>query len=53
MGPEEFEHVLAAAADVTGQDEFVVIGSQAILGSEATKSGHADEHRRTAPSIAL
>jgi hypothetical protein len=33
MGPEEFEHVVAAAADVTGQDEFVVIGSQAILGS--------------------
>jgi hypothetical protein len=33
MGPEEFEHVLAAAAEVTGQDEFVVIGSQAILGS--------------------
>jgi hypothetical protein len=25
--------VVAAAANVTGQDEFVVIGSQAILGS--------------------
>ncbi|MGH2846406.1 MAG: DUF6036 family nucleotidyltransferase [Thermoleophilaceae bacterium] len=33
MRPEEFEHVLAAAAQVTGHDEFVVIGSQAILGS--------------------
>lgn len=33
MGPQEFEHVLAAAAAVTGQDEFVVVGSQAILGS--------------------
>ena len=33
MGPQEFEHVIAAAAEVTGQDEFVVIGSQAILGS--------------------
>ncbi len=33
MGPEDFEHVVAAAAEVTGQDEFVVIGSQAILGS--------------------
>lgn len=33
MGPEEFEHVVAAAAEVTGHDEFVVIGSQAILGS--------------------
>jgi uncharacterized nucleotidyltransferase DUF6036 len=30
---EEFEHVIAAAANVTGHDEFVVIGSQAILGS--------------------
>src|ERR1035437_3450660 len=33
MGPQEFEHVIAAAAEVTSQDEFVVIGSQAILGS--------------------
>jgi hypothetical protein len=32
---EDFEHVLAAAAEVTGQDEFVVVGSQAILGSFA------------------
>jgi hypothetical protein len=29
---EEFEHVIAAA-NVIGEDEFVVIGSQAILGS--------------------
>lgn len=35
MGPGEFEHVVAAAAEVTGHDEFVVIGSQAILGSHA------------------
>jgi hypothetical protein len=33
MEPEQFQHVVAAAAAVTGQDEFVVIGSQAILGS--------------------
>lgn len=32
---EHFEHVIAAAANVTGQDEFVVIGSQAVLGSHA------------------
>jgi hypothetical protein len=30
---EHFEHVVAAAADATGENEFVVIGSQAILGS--------------------
>jgi hypothetical protein len=33
MRIDEFEHVIAAAANVTGQDEFVVIGSQAILGT--------------------
>ncbi len=33
MRLEEFEHLVAAAAEVTGQDEFVVVGSQAILGS--------------------
>lgn len=29
----DFEHVVAAAANVVGEDEFVVIGSQAILGT--------------------
>jgi hypothetical protein len=29
---QDFEHVVAAAANVVEQDEFVVIGSQAILG---------------------
>jgi hypothetical protein len=33
LRPDQFEHVIAAAASVTGQAEFVVIGSQAILGS--------------------
>lgn len=33
MQRHEFEHVIAAAANVLGQDVFVVIGSQAILGS--------------------
>jgi hypothetical protein len=33
--PEDFEHLLAAAAEATGDDEFVVVGSQAILGSYA------------------
>jgi hypothetical protein len=31
--PEQFLHVVAAAAAVTGEDEFVIIGGQAILGS--------------------
>ena len=33
MNRSEFEHVIAAAANVVGEDAFVVIGSQAILGS--------------------
>lgn len=33
MRRDQLEHVLRAAAAVTAQDEFVVIGSQAILGS--------------------
>src|ERR1700758_3113249 len=33
MQRDEIEHIVAAAADVTGEREIVVIGSQAILGS--------------------
>jgi len=33
MRREDFEHVLAAAANVCGEVELVVVGSQAILGS--------------------
>lgn len=33
MRREDFEHVIAAAANITDEDDFVVIGSQAILGS--------------------
>jgi hypothetical protein len=32
MRREEFEHLIAAAADISGEREIVVIGSQAILG---------------------
>jgi hypothetical protein len=35
MRREDFEHVIAAAAEVSGEREIVVIGSQAILGSVA------------------
>lgn len=33
MRREQLEHVIAAAANLTAEDEFVVIGSQAILGT--------------------
>jgi hypothetical protein len=35
MRRDEFEHVIAAAAEVSGEREIVVIGSQAILGTFA------------------
>jgi Nucleotidyltransferase of unknown function (DUF6036) len=36
LDPRAFEHIVAAAAEVTGQSDFVVVGSQAILGSHWT-----------------
>jgi hypothetical protein len=54
----EFEHVIAAAANVTGQADFVVIGSQAILGThpEAPASMlmslEADIYPRDRPDLA-
>jgi hypothetical protein len=33
MRREDFEHVVAAAAEASGETELVVVGSQAILGS--------------------
>jgi len=35
MKRHELEHILRAAAAITGADRFVVIGSQAILGQFA------------------
>ncbi len=32
MRRADLEHVIGAAANATGEDEFVVIGSQAVLG---------------------
>jgi hypothetical protein len=36
MRREEFDHVIVAAAEISGETELVVIGSQAILGSFPT-----------------
>lgn len=54
----DFEHVIAAAANVTGEEELVVIGSQAILGShpdapaELLRSMEADLYPATRPERA-
>ena len=48
MTREELEHLIRAAADVTNEYEFVVVGSQSILGpipnppAELTMSMEAD-----------
>jgi len=55
---EQFEHLVAAAAEVTGQDEFVVVGSQAILGTfneppdSMLQSMEADIYPKRAPEAA-
>lgn len=59
MQSEEFDHILAAAAEVTGEEEFVVIGSQAILGSIVAPpfallvSMEVDIYPRHAPEAAI
>lgn len=58
MRREQFEHVIAAAAEVSEEQEIVVIGSQAILGyvadppAEMLFSMEADVYPRRAPEKA-
>jgi hypothetical protein len=55
---EDFDHVIAAAASITGEDEIVVIGSQAIFGSVSdppeamVRSIEADIYPRADPAKA-
>jgi hypothetical protein len=55
---EELEHIIRASGDVTGQYEFVIVGSQSILGPvprpEAvfTMSAEADIYPLQAPELA-
>lgn len=34
MTREELEHIIRASGDITGQYEFVIVGSQSLLGAE-------------------
>ncbi len=58
MRREDFEHVIAAAASVTGETDFVVIGSQAILAASADppepmlRSLEADLYPLRSPELA-
>lgn len=55
MEREELEHLIRAAAEVTHEYEFIIIGSQAILGAipdspaELKMSMEADIYARNAP----
>ena len=59
MDRTSWEHVIAAAAEVTGLDAFVVIGSQAILGpfpdapEGLLRSQETDLYPRDAPERAI
>jgi len=58
MKRSELEHVLPASKDVTGETDFIVIGSQAILGrfpdapKELRQSMEADLYPRFRPDLA-
>lgn len=59
MKREGFEHVIAAAANVIAEDEFMVTGSQAVLGAVETApasmliSMEADVYPASAPDRAI
>lgn len=59
MNRAAFEHVVAAAANITGEDEFVVVGSQAVLGivpepsEDLLLSMELDLYPRNAPEKAI
>ncbi len=58
MTREELEHIIRASADVTDQYEFIIVGSQSILGAVPnphdifTMSAEADIYPMRAPELA-
>lgn len=58
MRRADLEHVIRASAAITGEDEIVVVGSQAILGAHPdapaslTRSVEADVYPRRRPDLA-
>ncbi len=59
MRHEDLHHIVAAAAGIVGEEEFVIVGSQAILGSypnapeSLLRSQEADMYPRNAPDKAI
>ncbi len=58
MNREDLEHIIRASGDVTNQYEFIIVGSQSILGSVPNPeevfrmSAEADIYPRQAPELA-
>lgn len=58
MTRDELEHIIRASADITGQYEFIIVGSQSILGPVPhpqevfTVSMEADIYPKEAPELA-
>ena len=58
MTRNELEHIIRASADITGQYEFIIVGSQSILGpvpnpqAVFTMSAEADIYPLQAPELA-
>ncbi|MBA4006307.1 MAG: hypothetical protein C0477_23075, partial [Delftia sp.] len=58
MNREDLEHIIRASGDVTNEYEFVIVGSQAILGSIPypepvfKMSAEADIYPLNAPDLA-
>ena len=58
MTRDELEHIIRAAADITDQYEFIIVGSQSILGAVPhphevfTVSMEADIYPKEAPELA-
>lgn len=50
MEREQLEHVLRAAAAITREDEFVVIGSQSIFGAVPDAPGAPTVRRAIVPA---
>ncbi|MCE2476106.1 MAG: hypothetical protein J4F47_11235 [Alphaproteobacteria bacterium] len=59
MRRDQLEHIIRAAADVTGEHEFIIIGSQAILGQYPNApaplliSREADLYPRHRPELSI
>ena len=53
MNREDLEHIIRAAADVTNEYEFIIIGSQSILGQRRLRPLCRIRHGEVGAAVAL